>query len=76
MNTRESRLNRNSNTLEPNRPPHDRPDDRVVAQQYASAVFIAFYFRSGAKIKRKVKFTLEQPMKAQRWSCGVTVLFL
>jgi hypothetical protein len=75
MYTRESSLNPNSNTLEPDRPPRDRPDDRVVAQQYASAVFIALYFRPRAKIKRKVKFTLEQAMKAQRGSRGIAYSF-
>jgi hypothetical protein len=33
-------------------------------------------FNMGVKIKVKVNFTLEQSMKAQRGSRGVTVLFL
>jgi len=28
------------------------------------------------KVKVKVKFTLEQPTKAQRWSRGIALLFL
>jgi hypothetical protein len=30
----------------------------------------------GVKVKVKVKFTLEQAMKAQRWSRDIAVLFL
>jgi hypothetical protein len=36
----ESSSNPNSNTLEPDRPQHERPTICVIAQQYSSATFI------------------------------------
>jgi hypothetical protein len=48
---KESSLNANSNTVEPDRPQHDRPAACVIAQQYSSATVFSFRFDS-----RKEKF--------------------
>jgi hypothetical protein len=42
--TREASRNTNSNTMEPDRPQHDRPAASVVAQQYSSFSFISLRF--------------------------------
>ena len=38
---REASRNVNSNTMEPDRPPHDRPAASFIAQQYSSLSFIS-----------------------------------
>jgi hypothetical protein len=44
--TKESTRNKNSSTLEPDRPQHDRTASCVIAQQYSSAAFVSLRFRS------------------------------
>jgi hypothetical protein len=46
--TLQSSLNPDLNTHEPDRPQHDCPSVCVIAQQYSSANFVSFRFRSRA----------------------------
>jgi hypothetical protein len=40
-------------------------------------MFTAHFITMGCdKVKEKVKFTLEQAIKAQRWRQGIAILFL
>jgi hypothetical protein len=43
-----SSCNSDSNTLEPDRPQHDRPDAYAIEQQFSSAPFLSlsFHFRN------------------------------
>jgi hypothetical protein len=52
-------LNSNFNTLEPDRPQHDRSAACVIIQQYSSATFVSLGFHSrkgkfGAHLKNAV----------------------
>jgi len=42
--TKESSRNPNSNTLEPDRPRHDLPASRVIAQQYSYSTLVSLRF--------------------------------
>jgi len=44
--TRQSSLNPNPSTLEPDRPQLDRPAACVIAQQYSSTAFFSLRFNS------------------------------
>jgi hypothetical protein len=43
---KESNLNSNSKTLEPDQPQHDRPITCVVTQQYSSLTYVSLTFHS------------------------------
>ena len=47
--TRESRWNSLYNTINPDRPQHDRPAPCAIAQQYSSATFVSWPFHPGRR---------------------------
>jgi len=68
--TRDSSRNPNPNTLEPERPQHDRPAACAIAQQYSSATFVFLRFHTrkeefGSRFNNVILYLFFTMLKSQ-----------